>query len=68
MVRGDERIWSIFGRSTETDPREYESDYEEVMAFLRRMERLQRLVPFKDELQTIGKGLLSVLPRLVKWI
>jgi len=33
MVRGDERIWSIFRRSTETDPREYESDYEEVGAF-----------------------------------
>lgn len=62
MVCGNERIWGVFKKSAESNLRDYVSDYEEVMVFLRRMERLHRFVPFKSELRQVGVKLLKSFP------
>jgi len=62
MACGNERIWSVFRRSAGSNSHDYVSDHKEVTAFLRRMERLQRFVLFKNALRQAGSGLLKLFP------
>ena len=68
MVCGDEKIWGIFKKSIKTSSVNYANDYEDVMTFLMQMERLQKFLPFKNQLKWLGKKLLKLYPRLERQI
>jgi len=68
LVKGDESVRSLFKPCPEAKSRPIQSDYQDMMIYLHRMERLRRFVPMRSALKMGGRWAFRRFPIIHRWV